>query len=223
MKTKNLVLAGFAIMLLSFFNTIHAQSGDNNTVKIGKQVWATVNLNVTTFANGDLIPEAESDSAWNKACKDGKPAWCYNKKDTVNGKICGRLYNWYAVNDPRGLAPKGWHIPTREEWFAMLYEKDATPRDANNFKSTTGWKKDPDGDGSNGNGNNSTGFSAYPDGYREYDAESFQRTGEYAFFWTASNYDDSSAWDLHFLNVGNISGSGNYAKGAGLSVRCIKD
>ena len=221
MKTKNLLLSAFILILLSY--SVNAQPGASNSVKIESQVWSTMNLDVTTFRNGEPIPEAESDSAWNKANVDEKPAWCFNKKDSVNGKICGKLYNWYAVNDARGLAPKGWHVPTRQEWLTMLFDKSATERDANNFKSSAGWKKDPDGDGSNGNGNNSSGFAAYPGGYREYDATSFQRTGSYAFFWTATTYDESSAWDCHFLNVGKQSGSGNYAKGAGLSVRCIKD
>jgi len=222
MKTKTLFLAIFILILLSFSNRINAQSVSANAVRIGNQVWASVNLDVTSFRNGDPIEEAESDSAWNKATEDSKPAWCYNKVDSVNGKICGKLYNWYAVNDPRGLAPKGWHIPTREEWIILLFDK-GTERDANNYKSSTGWKTDPEGHDSTGNGNNSTGLSVYPGGYRDYDATSFQRTGEYGFFWTASHYDDSSACDWHFSNVGTQTGNGNYAKGCGLSVRCIKD
>jgi uncharacterized protein (TIGR02145 family) len=226
MKTKNLVLAGFAIMLLSFFNTIHAQSGDNNTVKIGKQVWATTNLDISTFRNGDVIPEIEVDTLWKAACMAGKPAWCYYKNDPANGKVYGKLYNWYAVHDPRGLAPKGWHIPTGEEWRVLVYDQNSTrgEQDQNNFKSSTGWQKDPDVDDNegNGNGNNSSGLSLFPGGYRDYDG-SFYRVGTYGFFWTATEYDDINAFYCSFPNVGFQRDYSGYPKGDGISVRLVKD
>src|SRR5688500_248117 len=89
----------------------------NNEIKIGGQTWMTSNLDVSTFRNGDSIPEVTSAEAWVKAAKEGKPAWCYYQNDP--GKSYGRLYNWYAVNDSRGLAPVGWHIPTNEEWILL--------------------------------------------------------------------------------------------------------
>src|SRR5439155_1258427 len=71
------------------------------SVKIGTQEWMTKNLNVTKYRNGDMIPEVQDHDEWMKL-KTG--AWCNNRGVT-------KLYNWYAVNDPRGLAPEGWHIP----------------------------------------------------------------------------------------------------------------
>ncbi len=77
------------------------------TVVIGNQVWMAENLNVSTFCNGDTIPEIRNNADWLNAGYLGKPAWCYYENDSNNGKTYGKLYNWYAVNDPRGLAPKG--------------------------------------------------------------------------------------------------------------------
>jgi len=89
------------------------------TITIGKQVWMSVNLNVDKFRNGDPIPEAKTDEAWESAWKNNQPAWCYYDNDPANGTKYGKLYNWYAVNDPRGLAPAGYHIPTDEEWTVL--------------------------------------------------------------------------------------------------------
>ena len=106
-------------------------------VIIGNQVWMTKNLDVSTFRNGDPIPEAKTDEEWEKAGENKKPAWCYWDNDPANGAKYGKLYNWHAVNDPRGLAPDGYHIPTDAEWKILtkyLGEKAGTK-----MKSTSGW------------------------------------------------------------------------------------
>ena len=87
-----------------------------NEVAIGKQVWMNANLNVDKFRNGDPIPEVKTEEEWLLAGKNNQPAWCYYDNDPANGEKYGKLYNWYAVNDPRGLAPVGYHIPTDAEW-----------------------------------------------------------------------------------------------------------
>ena len=89
--------------------------------KLGTQVWGTENLNIDRFRNGDIIPEAKTDAEWEKALVHRKPAWCYYKNDSANGIKVGKLYNWYAVNDSRGLAPLGWHVPTLAEWNTLNY------------------------------------------------------------------------------------------------------
>ena len=90
------------------------------TVKIGKQIWMTNNLDVVTFRNGDTIPQLKTEEEWEKASKLELPAWCYYNYDPVNGTKYGKLYNWFAVNDSRGLAPKGYHVPTESEWAKMI-------------------------------------------------------------------------------------------------------
>jgi uncharacterized protein (TIGR02145 family) len=83
------------------------------TVVIGNQTWMAKNLNVSTFRNGDLIPEAKTLSDWHYAKLNKQPAWCYYDNDPGNGEIYGKLYNWYAVNDSRGLAPPRFSHPFR--------------------------------------------------------------------------------------------------------------
>ncbi len=85
-------------------------------VKIGDQTWMAENLNVDKFRNGDLIPEAKTNEEWVKADDNNQPAWCYINNDPATANSFGRLYNWPAVDDPRGLAPEGWHIPNDMEW-----------------------------------------------------------------------------------------------------------
>lgn len=86
--------------------------------------WLAENLNVSCFRNGDIIDEVRSDEDWERYGNDHKPAWCYYNNDPENGKRYGKLYNWFAVNDPRGLAPKGWHIPCLELTFFGKIEKE---------------------------------------------------------------------------------------------------
>ncbi len=89
------------------------------TVTIGSQVWMVKNLDVARFRNGDAIPEAKSSDAWNATRNNQQPAWCWYDNDPANGAKFGRLYNWYAVADPRGLCPAGWHVPSDEEWTVL--------------------------------------------------------------------------------------------------------
>ena len=88
-------------------------------VQFGSQTWMAKNLDIITFRNGDPIPQAISNDAWKAAGKQGKPAWCYYNNDSTTRSKYGRMYNWYAVNDSRGLAPQGWHIPSNQEWIAL--------------------------------------------------------------------------------------------------------
>jgi hypothetical protein len=73
----------------------------------------------THFRNGDLIPHIESNEEWKRADENKKPAWCYYDNDPANGPKYGKLYNWYAVSDPRGLCPVGWHVPSEDEWTEL--------------------------------------------------------------------------------------------------------
>ncbi len=96
------------------------QTGSYKSVKIGTQIWMTENLNVSTFRNGEPIPEAKTEEEWKKAGENKQPAWCYYNNDPKNGAKYGKLYNWCAVNDIRGIAPTGWHIPSYDEWTILI-------------------------------------------------------------------------------------------------------
>lgn len=132
---KKLSLVTF---LMSFSFLFNAQ-----TVTIGSQVWMTKNLDVSTFRNGDHIPQAKTDEEWKKAGENQQPVWCYYAYDQAKGPKYGKLYNWYAVNDPRGLAPRGYHVPTDAEWTKLenFLGSDAGKK----MKSATGWNSYTDG------------------------------------------------------------------------------
>jgi hypothetical protein len=91
------------------------RGGQDEGVRIGRQVWMTANLDTGAYRNGDPIREAGSVSEWNDAISKGEGAWCRYDNDSRNG----RLYNWYAVNDPRGLAPSGWRVPSDGDWAEL--------------------------------------------------------------------------------------------------------
>ncbi|MEW6470497.1 MAG: fibrobacter succinogenes major paralogous domain-containing protein [Bacteroidota bacterium] len=191
------------------------------TVKIGKQEWMSNNLDVTHFRNGDPIPHITNDSAWQKASDEGKPAWCYYGNSDSLGKIYGKLYNWYAVNDPRGLAPKGWHVPSDAEYQELIGFVGGTKDNGIKLKSTWGWKEEGHGTGS---GTDITGFTGLPAGQRT-PYGWFADLGEFGFWWssTVSTENPESAYNLGLLNRnGNIiyECSGKFCA---YSVRCVKD
>ena len=77
--------------------------------------WSNI-LTVKTFNNGDPIPQVSSINDWITVNEQQSPAWCYYNDDPSNESTYGILYNWYAVIDPRGIAPDGYHIPTDSEF-----------------------------------------------------------------------------------------------------------
>jgi uncharacterized protein (TIGR02145 family) len=182
------------------------QSG-NKTVKIGKQTWMAENLNVDHYRNGDPIPVVQDQEKW-KNLKTG--AWCYYNNDPNNGKKYGKLYNWYAVNDPRGLAPKDWHIPTLEEFKTL---KVAVNNNGNALKAL--------GQGSGkGAGTNTSGFSALLAGYRDINGN-FTNLGYYTNFWSSTESNTYDAYYLSLYNDGSYIYLYYYGKADGFSVRCV--
>jgi uncharacterized protein (TIGR02145 family) len=132
--------------------------GSLPSVKIGSQKWSDKNLDVATFRNGEPIYEAKTEAEWKAAGEAKKPACCFWQMNEANGVKFGRLYNYYAVKDPRGLAPKGWHIPTKAEWKKLEAELEKNYKDGtvgSQMKSISGWRN-------NKNGNNKSGFNALP-------------------------------------------------------------
>ncbi|MBC8490609.1 MAG: fibrobacter succinogenes major paralogous domain-containing protein, partial [Bacteroidetes bacterium] len=188
------------------------------TVKIGSQVWMAENLNVDKFRNGDAIPHAKTNEEWEKAGKNGEPAWCYYDNDPANGEKYGKLYNWYVVKDQRGLAPEGWHTPSDKEWTTLtdyLGGKDAAGK---KMKSTSGWEDD-------GNGTNESGFSGLPGGYRGYDGTVVENIGSYGYWWSTTASTSTRAW-IRCLNsyyLGVSRGPVAQNKRFGFSVRLVRD
>ena len=188
-------------------------SASAKEIRIGKYTWMTFNLDVSKFRNGDPIPEAKTDDEWVKAGEDGKPAWCYYDNDPDNEAKYGKLYNWFALTDPRGLAPQGWRIPNQAEWGNVIDAAGGESTAGNNLKASMGW-------GKNSNGTNSLGFLGMPAGFRVWSG-SFKGGGSWGFWWTSSEGSDKLAWE-RYMNYGNSSVEAQENKRAGLAVRCIK-
>lgn len=188
------------------------------TVKINQQIWLGQNLNTSHFRNGDPIPEVKTDEEWEKAGNEQKPAWCYYEYNLDQGKTYGKLYNWYAVNDKRGLAPKGYHIPTVQDWNTMSSYLGGGEKAGGQLKEKgmAHWKSP------NTEATNSSGWNGLPGGLN-YSFGTFVGVGNTGYWWTSVengevtanvyslSFENSTLFDL-FLN-----------KGVGLSIRCIKD
>ncbi len=186
----------------------------NEIIEIGDQIWQTKNLNVGKFRNGDLIPQVLSNEEWEQRTKEGVSAWCYYNNESDNGEKYGRLYNWWAVNDIRGLAPKGYHVPSNSEWQKLIKFLGGMMRAGNSMKNSSGWKN-------NGNGSNDSGFSALPGGKRHLFG-SFESIDE-AYWWSSTESNSYMAWFyLLYFNDGEVIENQAY-KDAGMYVRCIKD
>ena len=191
------------------------QGNRYKTVEIGEQEWMAVNLNVGRFRNGDLIPEAKTDEEWKRAGENQEAAWSYFNNDPLNGEKFGKLYNWYAVNDSRGLSPIGWHIPSNEEWEKLISFYGGWDKAGGKLKSLKNWKD-------NGNGTIESGFSGLPGGNRNNNGE-FSFFGAHGYWWSSTGGITGYAWyrNLNYLNfaVGKSSGT----KEKGFSIRCLRD
>jgi uncharacterized protein (TIGR02145 family) len=190
-------------------NDARESQAQKSEVIIGAQAWMANNLEITTFRNGDPIPQAASDEAWKIAGQNKQPAYCYN------GETYGKLYNWYAVNDPRGLAPEGWHIPTDAEWTQLSDYLGGERVAGKKMKSTSGWNN-------KGNGTNESGFNGLPGGCRYYNG-TFYAQGYLGYWWSASEYNTGVAYHR---SLGHLSGNldrDDFIKEEGFSVRCLRD
>lgn len=209
---KSFRLCAFILSIILFYNN---NTSAQSSIQIGTQTWTSINLNISTFANGDTIPEAKTNEDWTKAGKEKTPAWCYYDNNPANGAEYGKLYNWYAVHDSRGLAPKGWHIPEDAEWIILTDYLGGTDTAGTKMKTITGWNK-------SGDGNNSSKFAALPGGYR-YDDGRFEAIGDCATWWSSTEKESDSAWARGLYNYRTSAYRGASTKGYGLYVRCLLD
>lgn len=184
--------------------------------KIGKQVWMTKNLDVSRFGNGDSIPEAKTSEAWKQAENKKQPAWCYFNNDIANEAKYGKLYNWFAVNDPRGLAPAGWHVPGDSEWTLLSAHLGTDTIAGKKMKSTSGWNYQ-------GNGTNESGFSGLPGNERANGGKFTNYPGNYSGWWSATGFNWKNAWCRSLSYRSNWLDRNLINKNHGYYVRCIKD
>ncbi|MCP4566560.1 MAG: hypothetical protein GY841_03140 [FCB group bacterium] len=196
------------------------------TVKIGDQWWMAENLKATHYRNGDEVPIISEDATWRDLISG---ACCAHSNDIQNVNTYGRLYNWYAVDDSRKLAPTGWHVPTDAEWKQLeMYlgmSQAEADRDTDYRGGDEGGKLKYSGPGywtnPNAGATDESGFSALPGGSRS--GGNFFNLNTYCFFWTSSEDDSFNAWTrgLYYDTAGIYRAA--YDKTSGYSVRCVKD
>jgi len=215
-------LALFPIILLAFISmreqgnhTISDQlqpKTNYKTVQIGDQVWMAESLDVTRYRNGDALPQITDPEKWRKLTTG---AWCYYNNDPKNGKKYGKLYNWYAVHDPRGLAPAGWHVADRCDWDKLAIHLGGHEIAAGKMKDKDQWKS------TGFKYDNSSGFTSRPGGGRYNNR--YLSMNSNANYWTDADSSETQAF-ARFISVGSNSlFESEYAKHWGFSVRCVKD
>ncbi len=179
---------------------IDADGNHYTIMKIGKQLWMVENLKTTHYNNGDPIPNITDNSQWDTT-HQGAYRNYYNNTHYV--AKYGRLYNWYAVNDKRGIAPKGWYIPNMDEWNTM--EHYLLP-----------------GHSFQGVGSRLKEWALIPAGYCD-PKGGFGMLGSEGFWWLIDEESQNKAWYV-FLNYLQSSVSLTSAdKNHGFSVRCVKE
>ncbi len=185
------------------------------------------NLKVTHYRNGDQISHETDNIQW-KYFHSG--AYCNYNNSTGNVSIYGRLYNWYAVNDSRNIAPEGWHVPTDREWKQLEIYLGMSESEANHSdyrgNSEGGKLKEPGTshwNSPNTGADNSSGFSGLPGGYRGAFNGYYANMGNGAYFWSTSQSNTSNAW-YRYLNYKRSEIYRGYLfKICGFSVRCVRD
>ena len=196
-------------------------------VTICTQVWATKNLDVTTYSDGTPIPQVTNPTAW-AGLTTG--AWCYYNNDAANNATYGKLYNWYAaagiydaasLANPtlrKNLAPTGWHVPTHAEWTTLTTCLGGETVAGGKMKETgTAHWQSPNTDATN-----SSGFTGLPGGIHD-NGGTFNYFGNFGFWWSSSEYDTANAW---YRNLNYYNGSADrfdVGKASGFSVRCLRD
>jgi uncharacterized protein (TIGR02145 family) len=189
-----------------------------NVIAIGDQCWTKENLRTTHYMNGVIIlnniTNAQWASALSGACAD------YNNNPALSS-VYGKLYNWYAVHDPRGLAPQGYHIPTDAEWTQLSDYLGGEDIAGKKMKNTNGWNTN--GWDDNGNGTNISGFSGLAGGSRNKYGEFKCKIDVCSNYWSFTQSDTESAWARHLDGNVDLLIRSNYNKRLGFSVRCVRD
>jgi uncharacterized protein (TIGR02145 family) len=184
-------------------------------VTIGSQIWTSCNLNVSTYRNGDVIPQVTDPTQWTNLTTG---AWCYYNNDPLTEPIYGKLYNWYAVNDPRGIAPTGYHVPSDTEWTTLTDYLGGDALAGGKLKEvgTTHWLAPNTG------ATNESGFTALPGGSRNTNGDYFD-ISNFGYWWSSSDYNAGNAWYRYMSYAGPVLARDTYENSWGMSVRLVKD
>jgi uncharacterized protein (TIGR02145 family) len=190
---------------------VMAQSADHPAVQIAGLWWMQENLSLTRYQNGDSIPDGTADHAAWAQLSTG--AWAYPDSQAALRRSFGLLYNWYAVNDPRGLCPTGWRLPTHDEWTALTHALGGETKAGAVLKARQGWLPALAG-------RDEKDFRGLPAGFRGSDG-TYGGLRAYAYWWSSTGSGINGAWG-RFVD-GTQSGifmMDGYKRSA-FSVRCV--
>ena len=208
------------------------QITSSDYVTIGTQIWTTRNLNVTTYRNGDTIPQVTDPTQWTTITTG---AWCFYNNDPATEATYGRLYNWYAINDPRGIGPVGYHVPSLTEWNTLIDNLGGIFLAGGKLKQTgtTNWQSP------NTAATNISLFTGLPAGYRggvegvgsfdDTNKSTFIGQNQKAYFWTSTPYTNpvtgTGLAQNKFLSYddGGVFQNNGRSQRNGMSVRFVKD
>jgi uncharacterized protein (TIGR02145 family) len=185
------------------------------TVKIGNQWWMVENLRATHYRNGDLIPILSTDTEWQNTTAG---ACCNYDNTMMHVDIYGKLYNWYAVNDDRNIAPEDWHVASDIEWQTLVDFLGGSAIAGGIMKEsgTAHWESP------NSGATNASGFSALPGGLR-YSYGKYFNLGTSGSWWSTTEFNVTYAWRWGLVNNSTEVLHSNYDKRDGYSIRCVKD
>lgn len=214
MKINFLIFIFLFVLHLGFSQTngsglVDVEGNIYKSIVLGKQEWMMDNLKVTKYNNGQPIPHIQDSTVWN-AWNNG--AYVYYKNDTKHGV----LYNWMVINDKRGVCPTGWHVPSSDEWDTLAKFLGGNDVAGGKMKARLHWETP------NTSATNESSFHALPKGMYGVNG-SFNNIGKNAYWWSATEYGDVSAWgrEVGFNEAGLFTGHGD--KRDGLSIRCVKN
>jgi uncharacterized protein (TIGR02145 family) len=217
---KSFTTQDFMVLFNSQLNYDIVNNVDNNkykSIKIGTQTWMAENLKVTKYRNGDPIVNVQSNNAWSNIMVG---AYCIYDNLTDNSILYGKLYNWYAVHDPRNLAPVGWHIPTIAEWNTLVSYLGGGLIAGDKLKEvgSINWLSP----GFPYVVSNKSGFTGLPGGLR-YNYSTFDLSGQQGNWWSSTENDKATANSFTLVFDSNIADVPTLEKTSGCSIRCIKD
>jgi len=194
--------------------------------------WFAENLNASHYRDGTPIPQITDNWEWVQSMDKRTAAWSYYDNDPSNGPIYGKLYNWYAVANYRGLCPDGWRVPSDDDWkdlelFLGMSASDLDVDEDNRFSGGVGGKLKQTGTqywhSPNEEATNEIGFSGLPGGWRTYYLGSFIDKGVYGLWWTSTLDEDYGAPWFRGLNHYNAAVYRDfYDEWNGYSVRCVR-
>ena len=215
---------------LNFSTVIDIDGNIYQTVQIGEQEWMAENLKVTHYNEGSEIPTGYSDSEWDELDDTETGAYAVCNDDLSNPDTYGNIYNWYAVDDSRGVCPVGWHVPTDDEFKELEMFLGMSQEEADNLGNrgtNEGSKLAGNADLWN-SGNleqnsefGTSGFTGLPGGDRG-TYGNYTYMGIYGDFWSSTEYSSDIAWyrtlGCDYSEVIRYSTYKQY----GFAVRCLK-